>query len=75
MNLIIYMPAYNECESIQKVITGLPCELEKIDKIQCLVIDDGSTDMTAQVAQSCGAVVIIHHRNRGVGAARPAAAG
>jgi glycosyltransferase involved in cell wall biosynthesis len=63
------MPAYNECESIQQVITSLPCELEKIDRIQILVIDDGSTDLTAQVAKDCGAQVIVHNRNRGVGAA------
>ncbi len=69
MNLIIYMPAYNEGENIHKVITCLPCELENIDRIQCLVIDDGSTDNTAQVAQSCGAHVIVHNRNWGVGAA------
>jgi glycosyltransferase involved in cell wall biosynthesis len=69
MKLIIYMPAYNECESIQQVINSLPSELEKIDKIQILVIDDGSTDMTAQLAKSCGAQVILHNRNRGVGAA------
>jgi glycosyltransferase involved in cell wall biosynthesis len=69
MNLIIYMPAYNECESIQQVINSLPCQLENIDNIQILVIDDGSTDLTAQVAKDCGAQVILHNRNRGVGAA------
>jgi glycosyltransferase involved in cell wall biosynthesis len=69
MNLIIYMPAFNECESIQQMITSLPCELENMDKIQILVIDDGSTDSTAQVAKDCGAQVILHNRNRGVGAA------
>jgi glycosyltransferase involved in cell wall biosynthesis len=63
------MPAYNESESIQRVIASLPCELEKIDSIQYLVIDDGSTDMTAQLALSCGAQVIVHGKNRGVGAA------
>lgn len=69
MNLIIYMPAYNECEKIEQVIKNLPCELENVDSIQCLVIDDGSTDNTSQLARSCGAQVIVHNRNRGVGAA------
>jgi glycosyltransferase involved in cell wall biosynthesis len=69
MNLIIYMPAYNECEKIEQVIHSLPCKLENIDKILYLVIDDGSTDATAQLAQECGAQVIYHNKNRGVGAA------
>ena len=69
MNLIIYMPAYNESENIQRVIASLPCGLEKVDNIQYLVIDDGSTDITAQLALSCGAQVIVHGKNRGVGAA------
>ena len=69
MKLIIYLPAYNESENIQKVIASLPCELDKVDDIQILVIDDGSTDKTAHLAQSCGAHVIFHHKNRGVGAA------
>lgn len=69
MKLIIYMPAFNEEENIQKVITSLPQNLENIDSIQRLVIDDGSTDMTAALAIEHGARVIMHNRNRGVGAA------
>lgn len=69
MKLIIYMPAYNESENIGQVIASLPYELEKVDHIKYLVIDDGSTDTTAQLAESCGAQVIFHNRNRGVGAA------
>jgi glycosyltransferase involved in cell wall biosynthesis len=69
MKLIIYLPAYNEEENIQKVIASLPQTLEQIDVIQPLVIDDGSTDRTLALAQSCGAQVVTHGRNRGVGAA------
>lgn len=69
MKLIIYMPALNEEEGIQQVIANLPCELEKIDSIDYLVVDDGSTDNTAALALSAGAQVVSHGRNRGVGAA------
>ena len=69
MNLIIYLPTFNESENIQKVLSSLPRQLDQIDQIQYLVVDDGSTDNTAALARSCGAQIISHGRNRGVGAA------
>lgn len=69
MKLIVYIPALNEEEKIQEVVTQLPGELDGIDVIQCLVVDDGSIDKTAVLAASSGAHVISHRRNRGVGAA------
>lgn len=69
MKLIIYMPAFNEEETITQVLANLPQHLEAIDEIETLVIDDGSTDQTAALARGCGAQVISHYRNRGVGAA------
>ena len=69
MKLIIYLPAYNEEDNILQVLTGLPKVLDKIDIIQHLVIDDGSTDQTATFAQNSGALVVLHGRNRGVGTA------
>lgn len=69
MKLIIYLPALNEEENIQRVLASLPQRLDNIDCIQFLVIDDGSGDNTAQLARTCGAQVVSHDRNRGVGAA------
>ncbi len=69
MNLIIYMPALNEADNIQQVIARLPRKLKGIGTIQYLVIDDGSTDATAEIALANGAQVVRHGRNRGVGAA------
>jgi len=69
MKLIIFLPAFNEEGSIQQVIASLPQALGQIDIIQCLVIDDGSTDHTAEFAVTSGAKVVSHTVNRGVGRA------
>jgi len=69
MKLIIYIPAFNEEESIQKVIANLPKKIEGIDSIHTLVIDDGSIDKTSAIAIASGAQVVKHYQNRGVGAA------
>jgi len=67
--LIIYMPALNEETDIQKVIASLPRSVNGIETIQILVVDDGSTDRTAELACASGAHVVSHGKNRGVGAA------
>lgn len=59
----IIIPAYNEAATVASVIEavipfGLP-----------IVIDDFSTDDTAEIAQSTGAIVVSHHYNRGYDAA------
>ncbi|MEI6291757.1 MAG: glycosyltransferase, partial [Chloroflexota bacterium] len=69
MKCVIFLPALNEAETIQNVISNLPGKLEGIESILVLVVDDGSTDQTAALAVSAGAYVISHHRNRGVGSA------
>jgi glycosyltransferase involved in cell wall biosynthesis len=69
MKLIIYMPALNEEAHIQMVLASLPAEISGVDEIVYLVVDDGSTDNTATLAQNSGAEVVRHSRNCGVGAA------
>ena len=66
---IIYLPAFNEAENIEQVINNLPRELSGVDQIEILVVDDGSTDETALIAQRVNARVISHHKNRGLGIA------
>jgi len=69
MKLIIYIPAYNEEENIQRVLAALPTKLEGIGEVATLVVDDGSTDRTVELAQGAAAAIIKHYKNRGVGAA------
>lgn len=66
--LIIIIPAYNEVRTIGKVIGGIPKNIEKIAKVDILVIDDGSTDHTAEIAKEAGVLVISHASNEGLGA-------
>jgi glycosyltransferase involved in cell wall biosynthesis len=54
MKLIIQIPCYNEAETLPITVRDLPRELPGIDKIEVLVIDDGSEDQTAQVAGQLG---------------------
>ena len=68
--LVVLMPAFNEEANISKTIKNIPQKILGIDKIEILVIDDGSVDRTADLALNAGASkVVSHKRNRGVGAA------
>lgn len=50
MKLIIQIPCYNEEENLEKTIKDLPTEIEGIEKIEYMVINDGSTDNTKNIA-------------------------
>lgn len=63
-NVVIALPAYNEEKHIADVVTGA---LQHANTV--LVVDDGSTDKTAEVAEEAGAIVIKHPSNQGYGAA------
>jgi len=62
MKLIITIPAFNEEDTIGKVIEEIPHSIPGIKEIQILVIDDGSTDRTADVALFYGADKILKHK-------------
>jgi glycosyltransferase involved in cell wall biosynthesis len=70
MRLFIQIPSLNEEETLPQTLADLPREIPGIESIEYLVIDDGSTDRTAEVARECGA----HHvlrlgSNRGLATA------
>jgi dolichol-phosphate mannosyltransferase len=65
LNVIAIVPVFNEEAKIAKVVTRIPREV--VDEV--LVIDDGSTDDSAEVARSSSAKVISMDATLGVGAA------
>lgn len=67
MKLIIQIPCYNEAEILPLTLGALPRSVPGFDKVEWLVIDDGSTDDTARVAKEAGAdYVVRHRRNQGL---------
>jgi len=69
ITLLVAIPCLNEAATIAEVIRAVPASIAGVDSISVLVIDDGSTDNTAEAAKACGAAIVRHTRNRGVGAA------
>lgn len=63
-NIAVVIPAYNEEGIIGKVIDSIPNYVDTI-----IVVDDGSSDSTPDIAKEKGSVVVTHNKNRGVGAA------
>ena len=57
MKLIIQIPCYNEAETLEIALNGLPKQIDGIDTIEYLIINDGSKDNTVEVAKNWG----VHH--------------
>ena len=69
MKLFIQIPCYNEEKTLPEVIRDLPKSIAGIDEIEYLVVDDGSTDRTIEVARDLGVRHIVEHTtNRGLAA-------
>ena len=67
MKLIIQIPCYNESGTLALTLAALPRQVAGFDTVEWLVIDDGSTDDTTQVAKVCGADHLVRHsRNQGL---------
>lgn len=68
MKLVIQIPCLNEEETLPLVFEKMPKEIPGIDSIEYLVIDDGCTDRTVEVARGLGVDHFVHHtRNMGLG--------
>jgi glycosyltransferase involved in cell wall biosynthesis len=67
--LAVYLPAFNEADTIGAALDAIPASILGITALKKIVVDDGSTDGTAEVALAHGAQVVRHERNRGTGRA------
>ncbi len=67
MKLIIQIPCYNEAETLEIALNDLPKHIDGIDVIEYLIINDGSSDHTVEVARRWGVNYVVNFkRNQGL---------
>lgn len=67
MKLIVQIPCYNEEGTLDLVVNSIPRKIEGVDKVEVLIIDDGSKDKTIEVAKKLGVDHIVRHKtNKGL---------
>ena len=67
MKLIVQIPCYNEEHTLPATFNDIPKQIAGVDKVEILIIDDGSTDRTVEVAKELGVDhIIINKCNRGL---------
>jgi glycosyltransferase involved in cell wall biosynthesis len=67
MKLVIQIPCFNEASSLPVTLAELPTTVRGFDTVEWLVIDDGSTDDTAEIANKHGVHHVVRHvRNQGL---------
>ena len=67
MKLIIQIPCYNEAQTLETALNALPRQIDGIDKIEYLIINDGSVDDTVDTALRWGVHYVVNFRsNRGL---------
>lgn len=70
MKVIVQIPVYNEEENLGDVLDTVPREIPGVESVETLVIDDGSTDRSVEVALAHGADHIVRHTsNKGLATA------
>lgn len=70
MKLLIQIPCYNEAQTLPATVQSLPRQIAGVDEIETLIIDDGSTDDTPEVARAVGVDHVVQlPRHSGLAAA------
>lgn len=67
MKVIVQIPCLNEEKTLPLVLKSIPKKIKGVDELEILIIDDGSTDKTVEVAKKYGVHHIVRHtRNMGL---------
>jgi glycosyltransferase involved in cell wall biosynthesis len=67
MKLIIQIPCFNEADTLPTALAELPRRVKGFDEVEWLIVDDGSSDATVDVARRCGVDhVVSFKRNQGL---------
>jgi glycosyltransferase involved in cell wall biosynthesis len=70
MKVIVQIPCFNEEQTLPSVMHDMPKSIPGVDELETLVIDDGSTDRTVEVARELGVTHVVRHNgNKGLAAA------
>lgn len=64
MKVFVQIPCLNEEATLPLVLESIPRHIDGVDALEVLVIDDGSTDKTVEVAKKYGVKHFVHHRRR-----------
>ena len=68
MKLIVQIPCFNEEATLAQTVADIPRDIPGVDVVEILVIDDGSSDRTVEVARECGVDFIVRSKhNVGLG--------
>lgn len=67
MKLIVQIPCYNEEETLPATLADIPRQIDGIDEVEILIVSDGSTDRTVEVARELGVDhIIVNKNNKGL---------
>ncbi|MDH3595974.1 MAG: glycosyltransferase family 2 protein, partial [Rhodospirillales bacterium] len=62
MKLIVQIPCFNEAETLRQTLADIPRQIADVDQVEVLVVDDGSTDGTAELARELGIDHVVRHK-------------
>jgi glycosyltransferase involved in cell wall biosynthesis len=67
MKLIVQIPCFNEGKTLPATFNDIPKQIEGVDSVEIMIIDDGSSDNTIEVAKTLGVHhIVVNKKNKGL---------